>query len=160
MGLLPQRSEARFGIEMKQGLIAIAAALLLGACGYAGPGSGATASPSPIPPVTTGPQPGYDAAVTEKNQAVSLRVGQKLLVVLHAGANATPWTHPTSSDVTVLTPIVDPAGSVPQGVTVAAFQALAPGDVEVTATAGPKCQAGQPCPMYALLYSLSVRVTA
>jgi hypothetical protein len=45
-------------------------------------------------------------------------------------------------------------------VTVAAFQALAPGEVSVTAFAGPKCEAGQPCPMYAILYSLRVTITA
>jgi len=69
------------------------------------------------------------------------------------------WTHPKSSDESVLTPVVDTRATAPIGVTVAAFQAVKAGDAEVTATASPKCPPGSACPMYVAFYSLKVTVT-
>lgn len=43
--------------------------------------------------------------------------------------------------------------------TLAAFQALAPGRAVITAGAGALCSPGQACPMFAILYSATVTVT-
>jgi hypothetical protein len=147
---------------MRTILAAVAMGLILAACGTTGGlnGSAPTPTPSGAPFPSFSPGANFDVTVTEKDHAASLRVGQRLLVVLHANANMTNWTHPTSSDAGLLRPVVDVAASAPLGVTVAAFQALAPGNVEVSAFAGPQCAAGQACPMYAILYSLQVTITA
>ncbi len=133
--------------------LAAAIAGLAVACGSAYIGPGTTPSPTPTRGL------GFDVSVTEKDHAATLRVGQTLGVTLHAGAGMTPWTHPTSSNPQVLKAIVNPAATAVRGVTLAAFQAIAPGEVDVTATSGPLCSPGQPCPMYVALYSLHVTVT-
>jgi hypothetical protein len=88
-----------------------------------------------------------------------MHVGQRLEVVLHAAKGLKPWTRPTSSNSTVLVPIVDPAATAAQGVTLAAFQANAKGEVDVTANASPDCPADQACPMYIAVYNLKVTVS-
>lgn len=103
---------------------------------------------------------GYDVTATNNDHAVTLGVGQKLEVVLHAGQGMNNWSHPASSDTSVLAPIVDPAATAAIGVTLAAFQAAKPGAVDVTSNASPKCSPGQACPMYLAVYSLKVTVTA
>ena len=136
---------------MRASLLVILAALLMG-CGprYA---AGPPEIPSPSSPM------GFDVTVTEQTHAVNLHLGQKIELVLHAANGMKPWSHPTSSDTSVLTPIVDPAATAVRGVTLAAFPANARGQVEVTAPAGPDCQANQPCPMYLAVYTLKVTIT-
>lgn len=129
------------------------AGLILSACGSVGTGAG------PTPSVTPGGLH-FDVTVSEKDTATTLRVGQKLGVVLHANTNMSNWTQVKSSDQTVLAPIVNPAATAVRGVTLAAFQALAPGESTVTAYASPNCSPGQACPMYIAVYSLKVTVTA
>ena len=138
---------------MRAVLGAVVAGLILTACGSAGSGSGSTpgATPSGLH---------FDVAVSERNTEVTMRAGQKLEVVLHAYPNMENWTQLRSSDETVLAPIVNPAATAARGVTVGAFQALAPGEATVTATSSPLCSPGQACPMYIALYSLKVTVTA
>lgn len=144
----------RYVSEMKNLLLVAAAVLLISGCGRAGTGS--TASPTP----TEGSNLGFDVMATETTKAVSLHVGQKLEVVLHAATAMSNWAQPHSSDESILAPIVDPAATAVRGVTLAAFQARAPGQVEVTAYASPLCPSGQACPMYVMVYSLKVTVTA
>ncbi|OLC25778.1 MAG: hypothetical protein AUH40_05780 [Chloroflexi bacterium 13_1_40CM_65_17] len=96
--------------------------------------------------------------VTENDRAITVRTGQKLEVVLHAKPGMTSWSNVRSSDTSLLQPIVNPAATAVRGVTLAAFQALAPGQVTITATAGAACSPGQACPMYAILYSVSVTI--
>jgi hypothetical protein len=129
------------------------AGLMLAACGSVGTGGGPT-------PSTTPGGPHFDVSATEKDRAVILRTGQKLEVVLHAYASMNGWSQVRSSDETVLAPIVNPAATAVRGVTLAAFQALAPGVSTVTAFASPNCSPGQACPMYVAVYSLKVTVTA
>ena len=140
---------------MKTALVAGVAALVLSACGSAGLGS----APSPNPNPSGGPGLGFDAQVTELDTAITIHTGQKLAVVLHARSGMTDWANVRSSDTSVLSPIVNPAATAVRGVTLAAFQALAPGQAEITATAGAACSPGQACPMYAMLYSVTVTVT-
>jgi hypothetical protein len=88
-----------------------------------------------------------------------MRVGQKLEVVLHAGSGMSNWTQPRSSDESILAPTVNPAATAVRGVTLAAFQAKAPGQVDITAFGSPSCPSGQACPMYVIVYSVQVTVT-
>jgi hypothetical protein len=139
---------------VKTTLMAAVTALVLVACGSAGAGTGSLPSPSP----SIAPWLGFDAVVTERNTAITIKTGQKLEVVFHARSGMTNWSNVRSSDLSVLTPIVNPAATAVRGVTLAAFQALAPGQAMITATAGADCSPGQACPMYAMLLSVTVTV--
>ena len=133
---------------VKTALLAGAAGLLLSACG-----THVGSAPNPSPGL------GFNAVVTEHDTAITIQVGQKLEVVLHSKSGMTNWTNVRSSDTSVLAPIVDPAATAVRGVTLAAFQALAPGRAVITASAGALCSPGQACPMFAILYSATVTVT-
>jgi len=122
------------------------------ACGASG---GTGTNPTPTPPAGGR----FDVTVTEADHSVTMRSGQTLEVVLHAGSGLNDWTHPASSDPSILAPTVDPAAAAARGVTLAAFVATRPGQAEISATASPKCEANQPCPAYLALYSLKVTVT-
>lgn len=126
-------------------------ALLIAACGAAG-----SASPSPSPSPTFGG--GFDVTATEQDHAVTMHVGQTLEVVLHGGTSMM-WQQVASSDTSILQPIVDTNATAVRGVTLAAFRAKAAGQAKVTAVGLPVCPSGQPCPMYAILYTLEVTVT-
>src|SRR5215472_769162 len=104
---LPQRPAGRFGNRMRNLMLLAALAMLAAACGSYSFGS----SPSPSP----GGGFGFDLTVTEKDHAVTMHPGQKLEVVLHAGNGMTNWSHPVSSDSSLLAPIVDPAATAVQG---------------------------------------------
>ena len=87
-----------------------------------------------------------------------MRVGQKLEAVLHSNPGMTTWSNLRSSDPSVLAPIVNPAATAARGVTLGAFQALAPGTARITADAGPLCSPGQACPQYRVLLAIDVTV--
>lgn len=150
--VLPGPSPTRCVYVVKTVLIGAVAALVLSACGSAG--SGGAPSPSP----SGGPGLGFDAQVTELDTAITIHRGQKLEVVLHARSGMTDWSNVRSGDTSVLSPIANPAATAVRGVTLAAFQALAPGQTDITATAGALCSPGQACPMYVMLYSVTVTV--
>jgi hypothetical protein len=137
-------------------LIGMAAALALCACGAVG--AAAPPSPSPTNP-STGTGRGFDVSVTEKDKAISIRVGQKLEAVLHASSGMTDWSGVRSSDPSILMSIVDTGATSVRGVTLAGFQAIAPGQVQITAVAGALCSPGQACPMFAQLLTIEVTVT-
>jgi hypothetical protein len=137
---------------MQKSVLAAPIAMMAVACGaYAMPGEGS--SPTP------GGGMNYDVTATETVHQVSMHVGQRLEVVLHAPSGMANWSHPESSDKAVLVPIVDPAATAARGVTLAAFEARKAGQVEVRANASPLCSPGQPCPMLIAVYSLRVIVT-
>jgi hypothetical protein len=138
---------------MKKFLIVLASTLALTACGSLGVGTGAGPTPS------TNPGLNFDLAVSEKDHAAMLHVGQRLEVVLHASNGMSNWTQPRSSDTSILAPAVNPAATAVRGVTLAAFQAMAPGQAEITSNASPVCPAGQACPMYVQVYSVKVTIT-
>jgi hypothetical protein len=133
---------------VKTALLAGAAGLLLSACG-----TQVGSAPTPSPGLD------FNAVVTEHDTAITIQVGQKLEVVLHAKSGMTNWSNVRSSDTSVLAPIVNPAATAARGVTLAAFQALAPGRAVITASAGALCSPGQACPMFAILFSATVTVT-
>ena len=136
-------------------MLVVAAAVLISGCGSVGTGS----SPSPSPSASSNPM-SFDVTVTETTKAASIRVGQKLEVVLHAGSGMNNWTQPRSSNESILSPLVDPAATAVRGVTLAAFQARSQGQVDVTAFGSPSCPSGLACPMYVIVYSVMVTVTA
>ena len=131
---------------MKKSLFAAAIGLLLCACGAVG---GAGGSPTPTPVV----------GVTEHDHTATVHVGQKLELALRAANGMNNWTHPESSDASVLAPTVDPAATAAVGVTLAMFIAKKPGGVEVTSTSSPRCPPNAACPMFLAVYSLKVTVT-
>ncbi|HVH63805.1 MAG TPA: hypothetical protein VNA65_09400 [Candidatus Dormibacteraeota bacterium] len=135
---------------MKRLLVVVALALSTAACGAYQFGTGVNPTPTP-------PRAHFDVTATEKDHAVALHVGQTLEVVLHGGT-AQFWQQVKSSDPAVLQPVPDPAATAVQGVRLAAFKAGAAGNATVTAVGVPVCPSGQACPMYAMLYSLSVTV--
>jgi hypothetical protein len=154
--VLPRRCVGRFVFMVKTALLGALAALLLAACGSVGAG---LSSPSPGPTASSGPGLGFDALVTERDQAISIHVGQKLEVALHARSGMSNWSNVMSSNTQVLVGIVNPAATAARGVTLAAFEARAPGEAVLTASAGAMCSPGQACPMYAILWSVTVTVT-
>jgi len=139
---------------MRAVFIVAVAALALSACGAASIGAAPPPSPSTVPGL------GFDLAVSEKSTTATMKVGQKLEVVLHAKQGMAPWSGVRSSQVSVLAPIMNPAATAARGVTLAAFQALSPGVVQITATAGADCSPGQACPMYMMLLKIDVTVVA
>ena len=138
---------------MRRVLAVAALALFASACGAYHFGAADRRTPSPSP------HGRFDVVATEQDRAVTLRAGQSLEVVLHGGTTAF-WQQVHSSDATVLQPIPDPGATAVQGVTLAAFRANSAGHATVTAVGTPVCPSGQACPMLAVLYSLSVTVTA
>jgi hypothetical protein len=134
--------------EMKKFVLLAAIGLLLCACGSLG--MGGSTNPSPTPTL----------GVTENEHTATVRVGQKLEVALHAANGMSNWTHPVSSDPSILAPTVDPAATAAIGVTLAMFVGTKPGTVEVTSNASPRCPPNAACPMYLAVYSLKVTVTA
>ena len=100
----------------------------------------------------------FDVTATEKDHAVSMQVGQRLEVVLRGGT-VMRYQQVRSSDQAILAPTVDPAATAAMGVTLAAFVARSTGQATVTAVGSPVCPSGAMCPMYALLYTLTVTVT-
>jgi phage tail protein X len=136
-------------------MIAVAAAVVIAGCGAYRTGGGAPPSPTP----SDGSGFGYDVVVTEKDQTATMRVGQKVEVVLHANSGMDNWTHVRSTNEAVLVPTVNPAATAVRGVTLAAFKAVAPGQAEITAYANPHCPPGSACPMYVAVVSIKVTVT-
>ena len=130
----------------------IVLAFLAAGCG-ALPGQGAGASPTP----TTNPMH-FDVTATQKDHSVSMRVGQRLEVVLMGGGQIN-YQQVRSSDPSILQSVVDPAATAARGVTLAAFVARSMGQATVTAVGSPVCPGGAICPAYAILYSLTVTVT-
>lgn len=153
--VLPGPGPMRCVFMVKAALMAAFAGLVLTACGSIGCACAAVVSPTP----STGPGLGFDAQVTELDTAITIHTGQRLEVVLHARKGMADWSNVRSSNTSVLSPIVNPAATAVRGVTLAAFQALAPGTSDITATAGAACSPGMACPMFAMLYSVTVTVT-
>ena len=144
----PNGGKAVSATEMKKFLLAAAIGLLPCACGaVAGGGAAVTPSHSAV------------VGVSEQDHAAKLTVGQKIELALHAPNGMNNWSHPASSDTSVLAPTVDPAATAAIGVTLAMFIAQKPGTAEVTATASPKCPPNAACPMYIAVYNLKVTVT-
>jgi hypothetical protein len=137
-------------------LVAVAAMLIMTACGSVGAASGPSPSPNPTP--SSGPGLHFDALVTEKDKVAAVHVGQTVEVALHANTGMNNWTQVRSTEQSVLVPVVNPAATAVRGVTLAAFKALSPGEADITAYSSPSCSPGQACPMYVQVWSVRVTV--
>jgi hypothetical protein len=159
--MLRVRAALRYVSEVRNLLFAAATAVvLMVSCGYspcACDGAGTLGVP---PSPSTGTGLGYDLVVTEKDTSATMRTGQKVEVVLQAGANMDDWKQVRSTNESVLVPIVNPAATAVRGVTLAAFKAVGPGQAEITAYASPHCPPGSACPMYVAVVSIKVTVTS
>jgi hypothetical protein len=132
------------------------AILVLAGCG-ARTCQGCAALNSPLPVVVVSPAAGFDVLITDRDQDVTVHAGQKIEVYLRQRSGLTLWTGLRTDAETVLTPI--PTGiTAARGVTIGGFQAVAPGVANITATATADCSPGQPCPMFAALFSVRVTV--
>src|SRR5207245_8851946 len=78
--LLPGASRARCVFMVKVALLAAAAGLLICACASAGPAPITGIGPAPSP--SRGPRFGFDAMVTENDEAITIQVGEKLEAAL------------------------------------------------------------------------------
>jgi hypothetical protein len=143
---------------------------LVTGCGSVGrPGSGSAASPSPSAPSGTPPAgpnqtgPGGNPAAaltdTDLGRTVLVHKGDRLSVALHQVTGFSPWSHPASSDGTVLQPVVDTRAAAVRGVTLGSFQAMAPGTVQVTSSAAANCPQGAACPAVARAWTVTVQVS-
>jgi hypothetical protein len=141
-------------IEMKAWLVGSFAAMVLASCGVVGTG----AAPNPTVSPSNGPGSRFDLAVSEKSSTASMKVGQKLEAVLHARSGMAAWSGVHSSDTSVLAQIVDPAATAVRGVTLAAFEAVAPGTAQITAIAGADCSPGRACPQFMMVLTITVTV--
>lgn len=133
----------------------VAAALFVGACGNPDVCSCALyVPPTPVPTL----QPGFAVLITEHDRAVAVQTGQKIEVVLRARSGMSDWSGVSVDNPAVLRAV--PTGiTVARGVTVAGFEAIAPGTATIRATATPLCSPGQACPQYAMLFEVTVTVT-
>lgn len=134
----------------------VAAALFLGACGNPDVCSCALyVPPTPVPTL----QPGFAVLITEHERAVAVQTGQKIELFLRARSGMSDWRGVNVDDQNVLHAV--PTGiTAIKGVTIAGFVAIAPGTAKITATATPICSPGQACPQYAMLFEVTVTVTA
>jgi hypothetical protein len=137
-----------FVVQMIRLVAVVVVALSLGACGDY------RFAPGPSP---ANPGVGYDVMVTEQDHTATVRVGQTLLLELHAKQGMTDWHDVKSSDTSVLAPMTIDV-MVPRGVTLAAFKGVSQGQVRVGAIGGPLCSPAQPCPAILITYSLRVSV--
>jgi hypothetical protein len=143
---------------IKLALAVVGACVLLAGCGTAFGCACGAAPISPSPPSATGPVAGFDVLITDKDHDVTVQTGQRIEVYLRQRAGLTAWNGLRSDDEAVLAPI--PTGiTAARGVTVGGFKAITPGTASITAYATADCSPGQPCPMFAALFSVRVTVT-
>jgi hypothetical protein len=143
---------------IKVALAVVGACVLLAGCGTAFGCACGAAPISPSPPSATGPVAGFDVLITDKDQDLTVQAGQRIEVYLRQRAGLTMWNGLRSDDESVLAPI--PTGiTAARGVTIGGFEAIAPGTASITAYATADCSPGQPCPMFAALFSVRVTVT-
>jgi len=140
-------------------VVGVIGAAVLAACGTGGPGPIGVAPPTwTEPPIATGPAAGFDVLITDQDQDITVRAGQKVEVYLRARPRMTIWAYVRSDNTAVLSPI-STGITAARGVTIAGFSAAARGVTNITATAGHDCAPATACPMYAVLYSVRVTVT-
>jgi hypothetical protein len=142
---------------MRQILVAAILIVLLPACVSRGC-LGCAALASPRPTVPSGPTAGFDVLITDTDRAVTVKLGQRLEVILHARPGMSDWSGVNVDDYTVLRAV--PTGiTAARGVTIAGYAAARPGTATIRATATPLCSPGQACPAFAMLFEVSVTVT-
>ena len=144
----------------------LAATLVASGCGSvasSSPGAGSTPSPGSRGAASPGsnPQASPASALTEADtgRTVQVKRGDVVSVTLHEVPNFVEWSKPASSDGAVLAPVVDTRAASVRGVTLASFQAAAPGTAQLSSNAGPVCPPNAPCPAVAMTWTVAVQVT-
>jgi len=129
-----------------------------GASGGSTAGSGSGVSGSSGSSASSGGQTPPPLVVTQTDQGrtVSLRVGQTLEVRL-AGGGSQRWSEPRSADATMLEETAASANST-TGDASGTFVARTPGSTRVSSDARPICPAGQACPDFVRLWTITVDV--
>jgi hypothetical protein len=140
---------------IKLAVAVVGAGVLLAGCGTV---LGCACGAAPVsPPSANGPVAGFDVLVTDKDQDITVHAGQRIEVYLRQRSGLTVWNGLRSDDEAVLAPI--PTGiTAVRGVTIGGFKALTPGTAAISAYAAADCSPGQPCPMFAALFSVRVTV--
>ncbi|HVA43738.1 MAG TPA: hypothetical protein VNF50_09655 [Acidimicrobiales bacterium] len=113
-----------------------------------GSGSGASVGGQTPPPLVV--------TQTDRGQTVSLRVGQTLEVRL-SGGGSQRWSEPRSAAATMLEETATSANST-TGDASGTFVARTPGSTRVSSDARPICPAGQACPDFVRLWTITVDV--
>jgi len=86
-------------------------------------------------------------------------VGQRIEVYLSQRQGMTEWQNLVADDTGIVQPVNTGIVPPPKGATISGFVALRRGTANITGTAGPLCSPGQACPMYAVLWSVTVTVS-
>jgi hypothetical protein len=94
----------------------------------------------------------------DAGRTVQLQRDEVVSVALHEASGFTPWSHPASSDSSVLTPIADPRAASVRGVTLASFRGAGAGTAQITSSASPACTPGSVCPALARGWFVTVVV--
>jgi len=143
-------------------LAALAAILLLAACGSAPPNSGLPGgSPSPAGPASTSPRAAAGSQLTnaDAGRTVTMKVGDIVEVALRQEPGFTGWQGVQSSDTMVLQPAVDPRAAAVQGISLHDFRAAARGQAQIFASASVLCSPGAACPALARDWRVTVIVS-
>lgn len=135
-------------------LAALAALLLLAACGAAAQPT----SPAGSPPVDLSPA-GAHLTNTDGGRTVSMKVGDTVEVALRQETGFTPWQNVQTSDPMVLQPTVDPRAAAVVGMSLHQFKAVAAGRAQIMATASVQCSPGAACPALARDWRVTVIVS-
>lgn len=109
----------------------------------------------PAPPTSGAPQ-SVALGVGDNHRTVRVARGGSVRVDLHAPSQR--WSEPQSTDQRVLTR-TSGGQNAQTGEATATFSASAAGTAQIQATGGALCPPQQPCPMYAILWSVTVEVT-
>ncbi len=133
------------------GLAVTVAVLGLTACGSV---ALRPAGPSP----SAAPRGGQQVTDSDENKTLSYHVGDSFGLVLHGQPGWTMWENVSSSDRTVLLPVVDTRAASVRGVTLAMFKASAPGTSQVSASASMQCSPGAACPALARVWKVTIQV--
>lgn len=128
--------------------VALGLLALLTACGAVAGTPGASPTPSRPSQLT----------VADNGRTITMSQGQTLEVALEEQPGFSAWSHPTSSDTSVVAPQVDPRAAAVQGMTLATFRAARRGRADLQSGAGSRCSPGVACPALARGWQVHVVV--
>jgi hypothetical protein len=141
-------------VRTYQLLPVVAVTLLMSACAHGA--SAAADPPTADPPAASA---GILLGNKDNHRVVNVGSGQRVAVALSQNQGMTLWTHPATSDQSVLAPVVDPGATAARGMTLASFQAAGRGTATLSSSSGPSCAPGKPCPHYLLGWSVEIHVS-
>ena len=147
---------------------ALAAALLIAACGprTGAPGGGATPTPSPSATASPAVIAEYPNArlLVDPQGGITLKPGEQVVIDLPTEKGFEPWSHARTFDLNVVAPLYPPVSGTDR----TAFVAMASGTTRLEANTTPECKPPTPlptgqgyaCPAIARVWDLDVTVTS